>query len=42
MYIKGEGIEENVAKAFKWYEKAASQGDAGLYNLERMYYNGCG
>jgi TPR repeat protein len=27
MYERGEGVEKDVKKAFRWYRKAADQGD---------------
>lgn len=43
MYRRGRGIEQNYAKAFEWYKKAAEQGHKrAQYNLGVMYAMGQG
>lgn len=43
MYYKGTGVQQDYSKAFEWYQKAASQGDAkSQYNLGMMYKKGEG
>jgi hypothetical protein len=43
IYYNGEGVEKDYDKAFKWYEKAAQQGDAvAQCSLGVMYGNGQG
>jgi len=43
MYTHDEGIPENDVEAFKWYRKAAQQGNAiAQSNLGFMYDNGEG
>jgi len=43
MYVIGQGVPQDYAKAMKWYRKAAEQGDAGAeYNLGDMYKQGQG
>ncbi len=43
MYYNYEGIPANVAKALKWFRKAANQGvDAAQANLGLMYFIGDG
>ena len=43
LYYSGEGIEQNYEEAFKWYEKAAEQGDADAQcMLGKLYYGGEG
>ena len=43
MYVNGQGVAQNYAKAFEWFSKAAAQGDASAqYNLGVMYANGQG
>ncbi len=43
MYVKGEGVPEDDAKAVYWYRKAAEHGDAlAQFNLGVMYANGEG
>ena len=32
MYYFGDGVEQNEAKAFEWYKKAAAQGDPEAAN----------
>ncbi len=42
-YIEGIGCKINPQEAFKWYKKAADQGEVrALFNLGRLYYNGEG
>jgi len=41
MYENGIEVEENIAEAVKWYEKAANKGDImAMYNLAYIYKNG--
>ena len=43
MYIKGEGVPQDMKKAFDLYMQAAVQGDAtAQYNVGIMYYFGKG
>ena len=43
MYDYGEEVEQDYAKAFKWYQKSANQGYANAqYNLGWMYKNAHG
>jgi len=43
MYSKGQGVEQDYKEAFKWFSKAADQGDASAqYFLGGMYYSGEG
>ena len=43
MYANGQGVEQDFKEAFKWYQKAADQGDADAqYSLGLMYANGDG
>ncbi len=43
LYYSGEGIEQNYKEAFKWYKKAAEQGDADAqYALGCLYGGGQG
>jgi hypothetical protein len=40
-YYCGKGVPEDFAKAFKWFEKSALQGNAlAQYQLARMYSHG--
>ena len=32
MFDKGHGVEQDYAQAFKWFSKAAEQGDADVQN----------
>lgn len=42
-YYHGQGVSQNSAKAFEWFEKAAKQGDSGAQVLLGvMYYSGEG
>ncbi|HEU5359724.1 MAG TPA: tetratricopeptide repeat protein, partial [Candidatus Deferrimicrobiaceae bacterium] len=42
-YMKGEGVEKDVAKAEQWYRKAAEKGVADAQStLGKMYRNGEG
>ncbi|MBQ5538953.1 MAG: sel1 repeat family protein, partial [Bacteroidales bacterium] len=42
-YYFGEGVSQNYAKAFEWWQKAAEQGRSDAqYNLGVMYKNGEG
>ena len=41
MYHKGDGVEQNMSKAFFWYEKAADSNLAiAQYNLGMIYFEG--
>lgn len=43
MYQKGDGVEQDLRKAFLWYEKAASSElDVAQYNLGMLYLQGLG
>jgi TPR repeat protein len=43
MYGRGLGVEQDFKEAFKWYQKAADQGDAiAQHNLGQMYHQGQG
>jgi hypothetical protein len=43
MYERGQGVNQDYAKAVKWYRKAAEQGSASSQsNLGSMYFNGQG
>ncbi|MDH3831666.1 MAG: sel1 repeat family protein, partial [Gammaproteobacteria bacterium] len=43
MYLEGECVEKNAAKAVEWFRKAADQGLAGsLTTLAMMYEEGNG
>jgi TPR repeat protein len=43
MYAQGEGVQQDYAKAVKWYRKSAEQGCAeAIYILGLMYYQGEG
>jgi len=43
MYAKGQGVPQDYKEAFKWYRKAAQQGDAGAqFNLGKCYLLGEG
>ena len=43
MYDKGQGVEQDSKKAFKWFRKAADQGDAeAQYNIGNIYSTGLG
>ena len=43
MYVSGEGVSQDLPKAFKLFSKSAEQGNAeGQYNLAVMYENGEG
>jgi hypothetical protein len=39
MYYNGEGTPVNKAEAFKWYKKAAEQGEANAQNNLAFMYN---
>ena len=42
-YLKGFGVEKDVAEAVRWFRKAAEQGDAvAQCNLGSCYLAGCG
>lgn len=42
-YYRGKGVEQDYAKAVKWFRKSAEQGNAkGQYNLGVCFYNGQG
>lgn len=39
IYANGKGVQKDLAKAKKWYEKAAKQGNGpAQYNLARLYH----
>jgi TPR repeat protein len=39
LYINGEGVTQDYAKAREWYEKAADKGGAlGMFRLGRLYH----
>jgi hypothetical protein len=41
MYLQGDGVSKNYDEAFKWYEKAAEQGDAhSQFMVGDMYIDG--
>ena len=43
MYGKGQGVRQDYAEAFRWYRKAAEQGNIkAQFNLGAMYANGHG
>jgi TPR repeat protein len=43
MYLKGDGVPQDITEAFKWSHKAAEQGISGAqYGVGLMYYNGSG
>lgn len=43
IYAKGQGVEQNYAKAHEWYQKAAEAGNANAkFNLGSFYYHGHG
>ena len=43
MYGNGRGVRQNDAEAFRWFRKAAEQGDADAQNiLGDMYLRGFG
>lgn len=43
LYERGDGVDENLNEAARWYEKAADQGNAkAKFFLGRMYYTGKG
>ena len=43
MYVMGNGVPKDAAKAEEWFQKAAAQGYApALINIGNMYYNGVG
>jgi hypothetical protein len=43
LYVRGNGVTQNVAEAIKWYRKAAELGDAGgQLNLGLVYEEGYG
>ena len=43
MYGGGEGVRQDDAQAFRWFEKAALGGSGmAMYNLAMMYENGTG
>jgi len=42
-YAFGDGVPQNAAKAFQWYQKAASGGShGGMFNLAACYHRGDG
>ena len=42
-YYYGQGVSQDYAKAFQWFERAAEQGYAEAQdNIGCMYYNGTG
>ena len=43
LYAEGEGVEQNLVEAVKWYHKAAEQGhDSAQYKVGLSYQNGVG
>lgn len=43
LYFMGQGVEKDIAMAFKWTEAAAKQGHtAAQYNLGSLYFSGDG
>ena len=43
VYLNGEGLQENVVEAVKWYRKAADQGYVkAQFNLAQAYFIGKG
>lgn len=43
MYVKGEGVPKDEAKAIEWYQKAAAQGNADAqFKLGMRYFSGVG
>lgn len=43
LYVEGNGVEQNDAKAFMWFQRAANQGHAAAqYNLGASYAEGTG
>lgn len=43
MYMSGEGTRQDQAEAFRWYLKAAEQGNAAAqYQVGQMQYQSCG
>ena len=43
MYHQGQGVEQDLKEAVKWYQKAADQGQVNAqYTLGWMYANGRG
>ncbi len=39
IYANGKGVQKNLSKAKKWYEKAAKQGNGpAQYNLAQLYH----
>ena len=43
MYHQGQGVRQDYTQARRWFEKAASQGEAAAqYNLGVMYHQGQG
>ena len=41
--MKGEGVNQDNKEAFKWYKKAAEQGDCDAqYYLSKLYLKGVG
>lgn len=43
MYMKGTGVEKDISKAIKYFEKAAENGSAmGYYQLGKAYQKGTG
>ena len=42
-FDKGEGVEQNLAKAVEWYTKAAEKGNSSaMYNLGYCFQRGKG
>ena len=42
-YLSGDGVAQNFEEAFRWFEKAANQGDGlSQSNLGTCYFLGCG
>ncbi len=42
MYRKGQGVERDLKKAFKWAQKAAAQGNAGAQHQLGYFYDRLG
>ena len=43
LYSEGKGVEKNEEEAFKWYKKAAENGDSGsAHEVGRRYKMGIG
>ena len=43
MYYLGQGVAKDYAESFKWYHKAAEQGnDSAMWSVALCYENGTG